>query len=372
MVGGELVCSFMLVPPSMQDISLWAMLVAGILKLPFLFGLARLKRLLRAKSLEEGALNEWGSAFRVERMVVSPAMQGRGIGTRALQLAVEEADAAGQAVALSTNEERNVTFYSRLGFEVAQSMAREIDGESYHVWHMIRKPSSGTSVGGGWWEPRQPARERYGCPRALREVVKMKPADLFAVVMLASTLGSACAVAGSEGNETAAAFRSSAEESEASQCTTRRNVCIFDFDHTLKNGCCYHCCGVLPREAVSAVNECTAKGFDIAIASANLNYNFVRQFLSENFPPELTDKLYTEAVQTGQSYKTKSLTAVLRHYELESNPECAVFFDDLWSNKKYADSVGIPFEKVNPDYGVSMSNVKTGIGKARENCRCGV
>ena len=55
-----------------------------------------------------------------------------------------------------------------------------------------------------------------------------------------------------------------------------------------------------------------------------------------------------------------------------SNPCCAVFFDDLWSNKKYADDVGIPFEKVDPDYGVSVTNVKDGIDKVRKGCACGV
>ncbi|WZN61578.1 N-acetyltransferase domain-containing protein [Chloropicon roscoffensis] len=163
-----------------------------------------------------------------------------------------------------------------------------------------------------------------------------------------------------------------AQATTAVQCEQRRNLCIFDFDHTLKKGCCYHCCGVLPAEAVAAVRECIENNFEIAIASANRNYNFVRDFLGANFPSELTSKLYTEAVQTGQSYKTSSLTAVLRYHGMQSNPGCAVFFDDLWSNKKYADDVGIPFEKVDPDYGVSVTNVKDGIDKVRKGCACGV
>ena len=141
------------------------------------------------------------------------------------------------------------------------------------------------------------------------------------------------------------------------QCEQRRNLCIFDFDHTLKKGCwcvplqpssfpstaprtlaptphpaaddrhtpphlprtpcSYHCCGVLPAEAVAAVRECIENNFEIAIASANRNYNFVRDFLGANFPSELTSKLYTEAVQTGQSYKTSSLTAVLRYHGMQ-------------------------------------------------------
>jgi len=140
MVDGELVCSFMLVPPEMPDVSFCDMVRAGLLKLPLLFGLGRLKRLLRAKSLEEGELKGMGG-FRLERMVVSPSMQGRGIGSRALRVAIQEADAASRPVVLSTNEERNVTFYSRLGFEVVRSTTRDIDGESYRVWTMARLPA---------------------------------------------------------------------------------------------------------------------------------------------------------------------------------------------------------------------------------------
>ena len=70
-------------------------------------------------------------------------------------------------------------------------------------------------------------------------------------------------------------------------------------------------------EVVAAVRECIENNFEIAIASANRNYNFVRDFLGANFPSELTSKLYTEAVQTGQSYKTSSLTAVLRYHGMQ-------------------------------------------------------
>ena len=140
MFDGELVCSFMFVPPEIPDVSFCDMVRAGLLKLPLLFGLRRLSRLLKAKSLEEEELSTLGG-FRLERMVVSPLMQGRGIGSRALQIALVEADAAGKPVVLSTNEERNVSFYSRLGFEVARSTTRDIDGESYRVWIMFRLPA---------------------------------------------------------------------------------------------------------------------------------------------------------------------------------------------------------------------------------------
>lgn len=39
---------------------------------------------------------------------MDPSAQGKGIGTRALQLALKESDSAGHPVLLTTNEERNL------------------------------------------------------------------------------------------------------------------------------------------------------------------------------------------------------------------------------------------------------------------------
>eukprot|EP00435_Cladocopium_sp_Y103_P011346 s1042_g2.t4 len=129
----------MFVPPDTPDVSFWQMLQAGILKLPLIFGPSALRRLLQAKAVEEGEINVDG-AYKLERMVVEPSAQGKGIGTRALQLALTESDASGHPVLLTTNEERNVTFYQRLGFEVIREANRELGGDSYSVWVMVRHP----------------------------------------------------------------------------------------------------------------------------------------------------------------------------------------------------------------------------------------
>eukprot|EP00434_Breviolum_minutum_P034482 symbB.v1.2.030523.t1/scaffold3438.1/size56642/3 len=136
----KLVCCFMFLPPDTPDISFWQMLKAGILKLPLIFGPSALRRLLQAKDLEEAELNIDG-AYKLERMVVHPSVQGNGIGTRALQLALKESDAARRPVLLTTNEARNVTFYKRLGFNVVREAARELGGDTYSVWVMERPPA---------------------------------------------------------------------------------------------------------------------------------------------------------------------------------------------------------------------------------------
>eukprot|EP00212_Chloropicon_laureae_P003394 CAMPEP_0197487002 /NCGR_PEP_ID=MMETSP1311-20131121/2017_1 /TAXON_ID=464262 /ORGANISM="Genus nov. species nov., Strain RCC856" /LENGTH=233 /DNA_ID=CAMNT_0043030443 /DNA_START=10 /DNA_END=712 /DNA_ORIENTATION=- len=148
----------------------------------------------------------------------------------------------------------------------------------------------------------------------------------------------------------------------AAQCAKPKPVCIFDFDHTLHIGP-YHCCGRLANEALNAVDKCLAEGFDIAIASANTHWAYVRSFLRNNIPP-FRSLLQTEAVQTGHWYKTTTLNAVLRHYNASSEPQCAVFFDDLWSNKQYADATGVHFVKIIPDSGISEANVEAGMQAA--------
>jgi len=69
-------------------------------------------------------------------MVVRPDMQGKGVGTHALKQALDEADDAGLPVMLATQEERNIRFYRRLGFEVVRT-----DDIAFNISStMIRQP----------------------------------------------------------------------------------------------------------------------------------------------------------------------------------------------------------------------------------------
>lgn len=113
-----------------------------------------MRRLLAVKSKYETDLRaiksarSLGDVCTLERMVVAPAMQGHGIGTRALRQVLREADAAGWPTLLATNEERNVKFYEQVGFEVVEGVegvepgrVSELAGEMYKVWYMLRRPS---------------------------------------------------------------------------------------------------------------------------------------------------------------------------------------------------------------------------------------
>lgn len=149
--AGELSAFFMFVTPDVPDVGLVGMLRAGLLMGPLLFGLGVLLRLLGLKAeaeVEIAALTELvkarlGPAARpcqLERMCVVPAAQGRGVGSRCLQTALDEADEHGWAVALTTQEERNVTFYRRLGFEVVRTTERAPASDVRGPWPWSATP----------------------------------------------------------------------------------------------------------------------------------------------------------------------------------------------------------------------------------------
>jgi len=125
---GQLVAFFMFVTPDVPDVGAVDMIRAGLLWIPILFGPGVFLRMLRIKAVAEGdnvdtergvraRLGTNGRACRLERMTVVPAKQGCGLGSRCLQLALDEADAMGWACVLTTQLERNVRFYQRLGFD---------------------------------------------------------------------------------------------------------------------------------------------------------------------------------------------------------------------------------------------------------------
>ena len=134
---GKLICFFMFVTPGVPDPDAWAMVRSGMLTAPFKFGFGTVKRLLQVKTFFEAIENEIRASVgdrpvcHLERMSVAPDCQGKGVGTRALRAALDEAAQAGWAVLLATQEERNVTFYERLGFRTIRTAAYTPDPEGW-------------------------------------------------------------------------------------------------------------------------------------------------------------------------------------------------------------------------------------------------
>lgn len=126
----EMVCFFMLQKPDEGEVGFIDMLRHGILLLPFKFGFRAFLRCLILKAyheklhqevVNEAHLNDGSSFFHLERMVVHPDLQGQGYGSKYLGEALAQVEDAGFGVILSTQEARNVKFYTRLGFAVVKN-----------------------------------------------------------------------------------------------------------------------------------------------------------------------------------------------------------------------------------------------------------
>jgi GNAT superfamily N-acetyltransferase len=125
--------------PNKTSPSLMGMIRTGMFTVPLKFGWAGFQRfndvLNYTDKVHKTVVKEphwylWG-------MGVDPALQGQGIGGRLLQPVLERADAAEQPCYLETQNDSNLPFYTKHGFEVA-SEGKTPGG--LQVWAMLRKP----------------------------------------------------------------------------------------------------------------------------------------------------------------------------------------------------------------------------------------
>jgi GNAT superfamily N-acetyltransferase len=143
----KIVATLMWTPKEHGEIDHWTMIrYGGALELPFRLGWTGLKNLL---TLIEDFKRSWSEVMKslpgqhaswinLERMTVLPEYQGKGIGSAALRQALEETTGL---VRLSTQEERNVRFYERLGFKVVGERDFGEETNTYHSWFMILESS---------------------------------------------------------------------------------------------------------------------------------------------------------------------------------------------------------------------------------------
>jgi len=118
------------------------MLRTGMLTMPLKFGWAGFQRFgavvgytetLHKRFAVEPHWYLWG-------LGVDPPRQGQGLGGMLLQPVLARADAAGQLCYLETQNEANLPFYQRHGFDIASGEA--VPNSSLRVWAMVRKPRS--------------------------------------------------------------------------------------------------------------------------------------------------------------------------------------------------------------------------------------
>ena len=103
-------------------------------------GLARFGRLTRMRAyMDEHHPMERRHAY-LWFLGVTHAAQGHGVGSRLLKFATERLDAEGLPAYLETQNERNVSLYTRHGFEVIHEGRPPPDGPK--LWSMWREPAA--------------------------------------------------------------------------------------------------------------------------------------------------------------------------------------------------------------------------------------
>jgi GNAT superfamily N-acetyltransferase len=113
---------------------------SGLVLAPLHFGRSAMKRFGRLASAFEAA----GTRVRGDRywhlfiLGVEPGHQGQSVGRGLLAPVLAQADAAGERSYLETLEERNLAFYSRLGFAVGEKVSRP---GLPTFWTMVREPA---------------------------------------------------------------------------------------------------------------------------------------------------------------------------------------------------------------------------------------
>jgi ribosomal protein S18 acetylase RimI-like enzyme len=128
------------VSPGNTDFSFGQMLRCGLLTAVLLTGPRTWVRFIRMANYVE-KINKPILArphWHLTMIGVEPSQQGKGLGNLLLQPILARADAQGLPCMLESGNERNLTFYERIGFEVAAHDRIPNGGPQF--WVMVREP----------------------------------------------------------------------------------------------------------------------------------------------------------------------------------------------------------------------------------------
>jgi len=113
----------------------------GFLEMPVRHGQETFTRMVQSfEELEKRRMTGLGGreSWFLNNMVVSPAYQGTGVGTRLLREQLERVvDPSGYPASLTTQKPQNVSFYRRLGFQVTDDRPIGSASSSFPNWIMI-------------------------------------------------------------------------------------------------------------------------------------------------------------------------------------------------------------------------------------------
>ncbi len=129
-------------PPGHSSPTFARMLRTGLLMEPLRFGWAGFRRFMDMVSYTEKVHKRAapGPHWYLWGLGVEPSEQGKGIGGALMRPILARAEADGFPCYLETQNERNLPFYERHGFEVASD--GEVPRRGLRVWAMVRGPHS--------------------------------------------------------------------------------------------------------------------------------------------------------------------------------------------------------------------------------------
>lgn len=132
----------MWLPPEIVDVSFWKFIKCGGLKLPFKFGLRRIRKMLHVQRFHDSTRKKYIDPpyWHFGPFGVDPEFQGKGYGSKLLRPMLARIDEDDLPIYLETNKEKNVQLYQHFGFEIAEE--KTIPQTEITNWGMIRKKSS--------------------------------------------------------------------------------------------------------------------------------------------------------------------------------------------------------------------------------------
>lgn len=127
-------------PPGKTTIGAMDMMRAGMWQMPFRVGLRGFLRFGRLDGAASKAHKKAvpGDHWYLLGLGVDPDAQKTGLGTEAIEIGADQAQADGLPVYLETMTQANVDYYSKRGFEVAEELT--VDDE-LRIWAMVKQPS---------------------------------------------------------------------------------------------------------------------------------------------------------------------------------------------------------------------------------------
>lgn len=138
--------------PALEGVACWlrpdktspsfaGMLRTGMLFMPLKFGWAGFQRFNEVVTYTDAVHKQCaaGPHWYLWGLGVEPSRQRKGVGGTLLYPVLSQADAAGQPCYLETQNESNLPFYQKHGFEVVSDGV--VPKSNLRVWAMLRKPT---------------------------------------------------------------------------------------------------------------------------------------------------------------------------------------------------------------------------------------